>query len=67
MPLILNNEINMYKIMSLLNKEKQKDFFDNNIISKEQLNYKKLYEMICIVHIIFIFSMILLEQNIIFV
>ena len=66
-PLMLNNEINVYKIMSLLNKEKQKDLYDNNIISREQLNYKKLYEMICLDHLIFIFSMILLEQNIIFV
>ena len=66
-PMVLNNEINIYKIMSLLNKEKQKYYFNNQLISKEQLNYRKLFEMICIDHIIFIFSMLLLEQNILFI
>ena len=66
-PVVLNNEINMYKVMSLLNKEKQKDIYDNNLISKEQLNYRKLFEIICTDHIIFIFSMLLLEQNFLFI
>ena len=66
-PIIINNKMNIYKIMSIFDKEKQKGILDNNFFSKEQLNYKKLFELISIEHIIFIFSMILLEQKIVFV
>ena len=63
----LNNNINIYKVLSILNKEKQKEIFNNNCLSMEQLSYKKLFEQISIEHIIFIFSMVLLEQKIIFI
>ena len=66
-PIILNNEFNIHKSMILSNKEKQKELIYNNQLSKEQLNYKKLFDIISIEHIIFIFQMILLEQKILFI
>ena len=66
-PILLNNECNIYKSISKLNKENQKDIFDDNYLSMEQLNYQKLFDTISIDYIIFIFSMILLEQKILFI
>ena len=66
-PMILNHEMNMYKVMSLFNKEEQIKFYYNNYLSKEQLNFKVLFEMISIEHIIFIFQLILLEQKLLFI
>ena len=66
-PIILNHEMNIYKVMAIANKEKLKLIYFNNYLSKEQLNFKILFEMISIDHIIFIFQLILLEQKILFV
>lgn len=66
-PIILNHEMNIYKIMAIINPTKKKKSYYNLFLSKEQLNYKKLYEYISIEHIIFIFQMIILEQKIILV
>ena len=64
---ILNNEMNIYKIISINNKKKQKVLYYNYCFSKEQLNYRKLYEYISIENIIFIFQMIILEQRILLI
>ena len=64
---ILNNEMNIYKMMSINNKKNQKVLYFNYCFSKEQLNYRILYEYISIENIIFIFQMILLEQRILLI
>ena len=64
---ILNNEMNIYKMMSINNKKKQKVLYFNYCFSKEQLNYRILFEYISIENIIFIFQMILLEQRILLI
>ena len=66
-PIILNHEMNIYKVMAIFNQTKKKKSYYNLFLSREQLNYKKLYEYISIEHIIFIFQMIILEQKIILV
>ena len=66
-PIILNNKCNIYKKISKMNKENQKEIFEHKYLSMEQLNYPKLFEMISVDYIIFIFSMILLEQKILLI
>ena len=66
-PIILNHEMNIYEVMAIINPIKKKKSYYNLFLSREQLNYVKLYEYISIEHIIFIFQMIILEQKIILV
>ena len=66
-PIILNNQINIFKAMLIKKDEEEKEIFENNYLSRQQLNYKILLDILPIEHIVFIFSMILLEQKILFV
>ena len=66
-PIILNHEMNIFKVISMLKSEKEKEILDNNYLSREQLNYKILFDHLSLEHIIFIFSLILLEQKILLI
>ena len=69
-PILLNNELNKYIFLTLLDKKNN----DNNInllknsnLSMSQINSKLLLEILSIDNIIIIFQLILLEQQILFV
>ena len=66
-PVILNHKMNLYKVLAISNKEKQIYLLNNNYLSTEGIDYNKLFSNISLEHIIFLFSMILLEQKILFV
>ena len=66
-PVILNHKMNLYKVMTISNKEKQNFLLNNNYLTMEGIDFNKLLSNISIEHIIFLFGMILLEQKILFV
>ena len=66
-PVILNHKMNLYKVMAISNKEKQNFLLNNNYLLMEGIDFNTLFSNISIEHIIFLFSMILLEQKILFV
>ena len=66
-PVILNHERNFYKLLSIKNIQKQISLLHDNYLSTNGLDFKLLFEFIPLDHIIFIFSMILLEQKILVV
>ena len=66
-PIILNHKMNLYKVMAISNKKKQNFLLNNNYLTMEGFDFNKLFSNISIEHIIFLFSMILLEQKILFV
>ena len=66
-PVILNHERNFYKLLSIKSIQKQICLLHDNYLSTNGLDFKLLFEFIPLDHIIFIFSMILLEQKILLV
>ena len=66
-PIILNSKMNLYKVMALSNKEKQNFLLNNNYLLMEGIDFKKIFNNISTEHIIFLFSMILLERKILLV
>ena len=66
-PIILNHNMNLYKIMSMKDKKKQNDILNDLYLSTEEYNFNILFSLISIEYIIFIFGLILLEQKILFV
>jgi len=66
-PIIINHEMNLYKLMSMSNKEKQMDILNNTYLLSEGIDFITLFKSISLEHIIFIINMILLEQKILLV